>query len=182
MTKEIWKDIKDYEGLYQVSNLGRVKRLARSFIMKNGMRRTYKEKILSNKGLDKDGYVLRILSKDNKPKTFKMHRLVAQAFIPNQEELPEVNHKNGIKNDNRVENLEWISTSQNQKHSIKVLGNKVLKGEEVGNSKLTEELVLELRYLKATTNVTYTELQNIYGINRSTIHLAVTGRNWKHLK
>jgi len=179
--KEEWKDIKGYEGFYQISNFGRSKRLYKHTIAKNGVNMTFQEKILSNNGLDKDGYVLRVLTKDKKARTFKSHRLVAQAFIPNPDNLPEVNHINGIKNDNRVDNLEWSSSRNNQLHSIYILKNKVLKGEEIGNSKLTKDLVLEMRELKKNTKITYTEMSEMYGVNRATIHLAVTGKNWKHI-
>lgn len=99
--EEIWKDKKDYEGLYQTSNLGRVK----SF--KFG-----KERILKP-GTDKNGYLLVNLCKNGKVKTFKVHRLVAEAFLPNPDNLPEVNHKDENKQNNVVSNLEWCDRKYN---------------------------------------------------------------------
>lgn len=121
--KEIWKDIKGYERLYQVSNLGRIKSLERKVISYNRGRtyeRTYPEKILKQ-AKDKDGYVQVNLSKNGKGRTRKVHRLVAQAFISNFEEKPEVNHINGIRDDDRVDNLEWCTSSENNIHAYKVL-------------------------------------------------------------
>lgn len=120
---EEWRDIEEYEGYYQISNKGRVKSLARSMIMKDGRGKTLKERILKL-SYDQDGYVLYGLSKYNKVKTYKAHRLVASYFIPNPDNLPMVNHKNGIKHDNRVENLEWCDAFYNSQHAIDVLKKK----------------------------------------------------------
>ena len=109
--EEIWKDIKGFEGYYQVSNMGRVKSLER---MKRSGRGYYKAPEKIRKGRkDIDGYLFLTLHKDGKRKTCKIHRLVAQAFIENPQNLQEVNHKNEDKTDNRVENLEWCSRSYN---------------------------------------------------------------------
>lgn len=107
MQSEIWKDVPGYSGLYQVSNLGRVKSIERVDANKHLVR----ERILkqSNRG---NGYnVVVLYSKGHK--MFAVHRLVALAFIPNLDGLPQVNHKNENKTDNRVENLEWCTARQN---------------------------------------------------------------------
>lgn len=98
---EIFKDIEGYKGLYQVSNLGNIKSL-----------KFRKEKTLKPKK-DKDGYLMVNLYKEKKPKTFKVHRLVAQAFIENPNNLPEVNHKDEDKTNNHVTNLEWCDRKYN---------------------------------------------------------------------
>lgn len=105
--KEVWKDITGYEGLYQISNLGRVKSFWNT-----------KEKILMNLK-DNFGYLKVCLCKDGKKKQFKVHKLVAEAYIPNIENKKEVNHINGNKADNRAENLEWCTRSENMKHAYK---------------------------------------------------------------
>jgi len=115
--EEIWKDIDGYDGIYQVSNLGRVKSLERTVnsSCRVGGVRTIKEKIF--KEVTKNRYVYISLSNNGIDKKHYVHRLVATAFIPNLEHRKEVNHKNGIKSDNRIENLEWATPSENQKHS-----------------------------------------------------------------
>lgn len=110
---EIWKDIKGYEGFYQVSNLGRVKSLERDVYYPNGtIIRHIEEKILVP-SLDGGGYPFVQLHKNRKMKTMKVHRLVAMAFIPNPENKPQINHKDEVKNNNAVENLEWCDASFN---------------------------------------------------------------------
>lgn len=110
--EEIWKDIKGYEGLYQVSNLGRVKSLG------NGKSNNSKVKILKP-CKNKDGYFLITLSKNNKKKSYRINRLVASAFIPNPNNLTQVNHKDEDKTNNRVDNLEWCDSKYNTNYGTR---------------------------------------------------------------
>ena len=120
---EIWKDIKGYEGMYQISNYGRVKGLERWTHFKNGKKpRLEPERILKFKKHHK-GYLKAQLRKEDKMKSYFIHRLVAQAFIPNPEEKSQVNHIDGDKTNNHVSNLEWNTQSENLRHSYHVLGS-----------------------------------------------------------
>ena len=120
---EIWKDIPGYKGLYQASNLGRIKSLERYVNHPLGGKKYIRERILKYQlGLCRPGYYTVNLCKYNKCISFRIHRLVGFAFIPNPEDKPEINHKNGIKTDNRVENLEWVTYKENQIHASDVLG------------------------------------------------------------
>lgn len=119
MTNEIWKDIKDYKGLYQISNHGNVKSLTRKVRCKNGKFRIIREKILTPI-ITRNGYLIVNLWKSNFQKAHLIHRLVAEAFIPNPESKPEVNHKDGNKHNNHVTNLEWNTRPENTIHSYKM--------------------------------------------------------------
>lgn len=114
---EQWKDITGYEGIYQVSNTGLVKSLPRQVWNGWAMVST-EEKLLKPNTLAK-GYYQVTLNKQHKRKCFQVHRLVAQAFIPNPEGYDQVNHINGVKDDNRVENIEWCNNSMNQIHAYR---------------------------------------------------------------
>lgn len=125
---EVWKDIKDYEGLYQISNLGRVKSLK--------YRKSNKERILILNGAAKHGYYMVGLCKNHKRKYVTVHRLVAEAFIPNPDNKPQINHKDENRRNNCVDNLEWVTAKENLNYGShnekmiytmhKVLSNQVL--------------------------------------------------------
>ena len=115
--KEVWKDIKGYEGIYQVSSIGRVKSLERIIIIGYGAKRVFKEKILKSNVNEHNGYLYVGLHKDGKTRSARVHRLVALAFLENDDNLPAVNHKNEIKTDNFVENLEWCDAKYNNNYS-----------------------------------------------------------------
>lgn len=108
MTKIMWKDIKDYEGLYKISTLGDVYSVNR--------------KKLIYQSMDRYGYKQCLLYKNNKHKTKKIHRMVAEAFIPNTYNKPQINHKDGNRTNNRIDNLEWCNNSENQLHSYRCNG------------------------------------------------------------
>ena len=112
MENEIWKDVKGYEGYYQVSNMGRVKSMRVLKTPKNGVK-CRKNAFLSTKTTHDKQYVLVALCRNGEKKHIQVHRLVAEAFIPNPKNLPCVNHKDEDKTNNCVENLEWCSYQYN---------------------------------------------------------------------
>lgn len=129
---EIWKPIKGYEGLYQVSNSGQVKSCERICKTGNGLgEHLLPEKILKP-CTDKDGYFHIVLCKNSKTKTFSIHRLVATAFIPNPENKPYINHLDCNKQNNNVDNLEWCTAQENTIHASK---NSLMKGAENGKKR-----------------------------------------------
>lgn len=121
--KEKWKSIKGFEGLYKISNYGNVKSLF--FWDINKRKYIIKERIIKPI-TDKDGYYIIGLYKNKKRKTYKVHRLVAEAFITNPNNLPQINHKDENKLNNRVDNLEWCSVIYNLKYGTRIqrAGNK----------------------------------------------------------
>lgn len=133
---EIWKDVKGYEGLYQVSNLGRVKSLDR--IDRKG--RLRKGRILKPSSNGR-GYLNVCLTVDNIPHTIKVHRLVAEAFISNPDNLPQVNHKDEIKTNNHADNLEWCTAEYNSNYGSR----NVRMG--VSHTKITEDDILKVERL-----------------------------------
>jgi hypothetical protein len=117
--REVWKDIKGYEGLYQVSNLGRVKSLERIIIKKNGLKQTIRERILKPFTSPKGYLQVSLHNINGKNKTAKVHRLVCEAFHENPENKPCVNHIDEDKADNRAFNLEWVTAKENSNHGTR---------------------------------------------------------------
>lgn len=158
---ETWKYIDGFEGMYEVSNCGRIKTLKK------------KEHKIVRLIPDNKGYYRYSLYKNGKNYTVKIHRLVAQHFIPNPDNKPQVNHINGIKIDNRVENLEWMTNEENMHHS-KI--NNLRKGkmpscEKHKNAKLTNKDVEYIRqnYKKNCRQFGGDALAKLYGVHISTI-------------
>lgn len=117
--EEIWKDVKGYEESYEISNTGKLRSKDRAILKSNGVIQ-YRNGILISLNLNSDGYLQGKLCKDGKMKTIRIHRLVAEHFLPNPNNLPEVNHKDYDRTNNNVDNLEWSSHKENIQHSAKV--------------------------------------------------------------
>jgi hypothetical protein len=117
---ELWRDINNYECLYQVSSIGNVRSLNRSvYHSGNKSQSRIKGKLLKPR-INNRGYWDLRLSKDGKRRTHFIHRLMGEAFLSNPFKKSEINHKNGIKTDNRLENLEWVTHSENMIHAFKL--------------------------------------------------------------
>jgi hypothetical protein len=144
--EEIWRDIEGYEGLYQVSNLGRVKSLYRVTISNSGRRYTCQEMIL-RQGVSTRNYRNVVLRKNCSSKTYSVHQLVARAFIPNPDNLPMINHKDENPSNNCVDNLEWCTAKYNSNYGTSVermLKSKIKNGTFSG-WKLSDETKEKVR-------------------------------------
>lgn len=162
---EQWRDIPCYEGFYQASTFGNIKRLYKSG----------KEKILKP-SLKTNGYLIVSLSKNNTRKSFDVHRLVAQVFIPNTENKSQVNHKNGIKTDNRVENLEWITPLENMSHAVSM--GLTAQGEKNRLAKISNELAKFIR--ENPDNLTGRQLASMFNLKPQSITQIQTGKTFKN--
>ena len=168
LENEVWKDIIGYEGHYKISNLGRL------ISLKNN-----KEKLIKS-NLNTQGYPqARLLKVGIKQKISRIHRLVAENFIENKLSLKQVNHINGIKSDNRLENLEWCDNSYNQLHAFKTGLQEPKNGIKNGMSKMTEQKVLEIR--KLYPKYTQVQLGEMFGVHFSCIGYIVNRKTWKHI-
>jgi len=169
--QEVWKDITGYEGRYQVSNLGRVKSLAKTWTAGQGARHSKADTFLKafENGL---GYFFITLSDNGKYPKYKVHRLVAQAFVPNPQNKPQVNHKDGNKANNNANNLEWTTRGENMKHAVE---NKLFPPHK--KRKLTMEQVQAIR--EAAKKLTQAQLAFKYGIAQTGIHRIIKGETYK---
>lgn len=172
--EEIWKDIQGYEGLYQVSNFGRIKSLSRLIFRKNGNNYSTKE-IIMTLVFTKNKYLTIKLRKGDSSIRFFIHRLVAKAFIPNPEMKKQINHLDGNKTNNLVSNLVWSTQSENIRHAFENGLN--YRGEDSINAKLTEQQVKYIKHQGGSTS----ELALNFGVSKSTISEIKSGRNWKHI-
>lgn len=168
---EEWKDIEGYEGVYQISSFGRVKSLPRKWVKKESIRATYP---------NIDGYLIVCLSINQKRETRSVHRMVAKYFIPNPNNLPEVNHIKGVKTDCRVFMLEWSSKSNNMLHSYRELGRKPPRS-QVGVLGILNKRAKKINQLDPITNKIintfygFHEAERITGISATKICAVARG-------
>lgn len=174
---EIWKDVPGYENFYQANPSGFIKSLSKPLRIKKGFRVT-KELIISNTD-NGEGYFICSLSKNTIRKSILLHRLIALTFVPNPLNLPEVNHKDGNKLNNHVDNLEWVTRQQNIDHSwSKKLTNCI--GESHHNSKLNKIIVKEIREKYASGKHSYSQLGLEYGTSMYNVRNVVKRLTWNH--
>lgn len=176
---EIWIDIENLVGFFQVSNLGRVQSLPRMAYSRWGEGTyTVKGKIIKQFP-DRDGYLRVVLWKDGVCTNFQVHVLVAKAFIPNPENKPQVNHKDTIKSHCWSENLEWSTAQEYMNHSI--LNGLTAKGEGHGNSKLAEADILRIRKMYKSGGFTQKQLARENGVTQTAVKKIVNRETWTHL-
>lgn len=186
---EIWKDIPNYEGKYQVSNKGRVVRLTDTHGNYRPLLVGYDWKSVKNQKYEKSA-VYRMVKLPKLPtdikgyaggRSYRIHRLVAELFIPNPNNYPEVNHINGDGRDNRVENLEWCTSHDNAIHSRRILkrGFSFQTGEKNGHSQLTWEQVKEIRQMYAENpQMDYPDIARVFGVSKGMIGDIIRNKRW----
>ena len=183
--QETWKDIKGYEGLYQVSNLGKIKSLKKEVNFYSGLykevkKRKYKERIINLKKTNR-GYTNITLYKNGIRKHFNVHRLVADTFILNPNNLSEVNHKDGNKENNSINNLEWVTNMENMQHAIRNNLTRKVHGEEVGGVKLTERDVLQICELLKSGTDSLAQIGKKYNVSKHCIFDIKRKKSWAWL-
>jgi len=171
--QEEWRPVKGYEGLYEVSNKGRVKSLERYAMVRGGIR-VVRERILKC-GI-RSGYYYVSFSKNSKLKSRDVHELVCKAFLGERPKGHDVCHRDGVKTNNCLENLRYDSKSNNVQ-DMKLNGTWRLR-ETSGNHKLTELQVQEIYLLLNNTKLTYDKIGEMYGVCKSNIYCINNGMSW----
>ena len=179
--KEIWVSVKGCEGLYEVSNFGNLRGLPRKVTQRNGHPYFVTGKDLKGSISPVTGYRVVSISDGETKKTKSVHRLVAMAFIPNPFDKPEVNHIDGNKQNNRVDKLEWVTSSENQTHAHEIGLQPEIFGESHPNSKLTEADVLKIREDYKNGKL-QREIAEEFGICRQNVSDIVNFKLWKRVK
>lgn len=170
--QENWVPIPGYEKFYQITSTGRIKRIGSPG---SGRSRDDRFRYPQDSGF---GYKYITLHSVGKRKNFYMHRLLATIFIPNPENKPLVNHINGVKSDNRIENLEWCTLSENMIHAYGL--GLIPKGEANHMSKITEAEVLQIRSLH-NSGESRPSLAVKFGISKANVHRIIHKQIWRHL-
>ena len=179
MEKEIWKEIEGYDGIYSVSSIGNVRSIDRMTYHPTSKQILVRGRDKAIK--DSNGYRAVFLTYNTIGRNKLVHRLVAQAFIPNPENKPQVNHINGVKHDNRVENLEWATSKENIQHVFE--NNLKKRGEDFVMSKLTNQKVTAIkRLLRIKPKVSKKNLAKKVGVVVSVIYQITYGKSWNHIK
>lgn len=169
--REVFEDLKGYEDSYQISDSGRIFTKRRLI----GNQIYYGKELVPQ--LTQDGYLKVTLSKNGDCKKFYLHRLVAIQFIENSTNLPQVNHKDGNKLNNNINNLEWCTKQENQSHAVRT--GLMQRGQDRPSAKLTEAEVLEIYKLKGILKAQ--DIANKYNVSKNTINCILRGSKWKYL-
>lgn len=182
LQEEVWKDIEGFENFYQVSTLGRIRSLDR-YVRGKDKLRLIKSRIKNPQ--IRNGYYRVSLSKNLFVKAFDVHRLVAQTFIPNPKNKEQVNHKNGIKTDNRVDNLEWVTRKENVQHAFRTglvdFSKRDYSCEKAHNRKLSLKDILFIRkkYKFKDEEFSGKKLAEMFNVAPTQISRIVRGLSWE---
>lgn len=176
MTIELWQNLSDYPG-YAVSSLGRIKSLAR-VVPKGQSAMKIRERIRATH-VNTAGYpIVRMKRVDGLIRTVVIHRLLAKAFIPNFDKKPQVNHKNGVRTENTIHNLEWCTVTENVRHSYRPDGIRSSSKETYhNNSKLTKTDAIDIA-LRLASGFSKEAIQKEFGISRSTVSKISRRKAW----
>jgi hypothetical protein len=171
---EVWKDIPEYEGHYQISNLGKVRSLDRVVIFRLNRKRFFKGMILKNIFLTSKYYGVNLV-KGKKRQQFTIHRLVATCFVSNPFDFPEVDHIDCVKTNNNFNNLEWVTSEENTRRAKE--NGLMPKGVDNHKSKLTEEQILDIR----SSHLINVELARKYNVSKTLIGYIKKRKTWTHI-
>lgn len=174
-SQESWKPVVGLENVYEVSSQGRLRRMTDGKF-------TFAGRILNSTKMD-NGYRIVKLSNGKNRSQKLVHAVVMATFCGPRPKGMDINHKNGIRDDNRIENLEYATRSENHLHAYRVLGRPVVsnKGSKAGRAKLTESDVLEIRKRYAAGGVSQDSLAKEYGVSQHTISCIILRKNWTHI-
>lgn len=172
MHREHWLPVSGYEGFYEVSDMGRVRSVKTTEHYRGCIRKPC---------ITATGYPQLVICKNTARESVSVHRLVALAFIPNPDKLPHINHKNGIKSDCRLENLEWCTVSANRNHALKNGLAGIAMGSRLPQSKLSSEIVREARSRYIPYKVSAASLAKEYNVTAGTMAKALRKETWKHV-
>ena len=177
--KEIWKDINGYEGLYQVSNYGRVRSVTHCILMKNGRYRTIDSRMLILHEGGNNKYLQAYLHKDNSVKNHLIHRLVVSHFISPIPQNMVINHIDGNKHNNRVDNLEIVTQHDNIQHALNT-GLMNFYGEKQGAAKITNQQAALIRYLWTMYRIPQSIIAHLFNVSQANICRIVNYKYFNH--
>ena len=177
---EVWKDVAGYEGVYQVSNLGRVRSVDRTVQYSDGRKGIYKGKTLKpSKSKKRRNYLYVTLSYNQKTMYKSVHRLVAETFIENTGNKSEVNHIDGDKDNNKVSNLEWVTSKENSEHAVK---NGLLpSGQDSYKAIFTNDQIRDMRK-EYKGGLRLTDLAKKFRVDISTMHAILSYKSYKNVE
>lgn len=174
---ERWKEVRRSKGRYRVSNKGRI--VSMNYRSRPGTRGRVK---IMQPAEDANGYLRTMIKRDGRYDTIKVHRLVAKHWVPNPGEKPQVNHLDGNKLNNRVENLQWVTHRENIDHAVANGFTAKTHGSRNGMAKLTEEDVRQMKRDYVPRKVTQRMLAERYGVSLACIKDIFQGNTWKHVE